>query len=241
VKACGNIKHCPGCDRDLSLESFGRKKSCPDGLQVYCKECHSREVRESAAKPEHRASRYERVLENRKDPEWHERELEGRKAWYRRHKNDPGFQEKQAERAKRWDKTPRGHDLHRAASLRWKHRNREQQKAYRNEYFRRRYANDPDFRKARLQVGLQRAAAKRANGGDFDIQDWETLVELANGHCPACGKERKLNMDHIVPVSKGGTNYLWNLQPLCRSCNSRKMTETIDYRTPAMLQWLDIV
>ena len=241
MRAIGDIKHCPGCDRDLPLTAFGRKKSCPDGLQVYCKKCHNKEVRESAAIPEHKQGKQARILENRKDPEWYARELEGRKRWYQNHRDDAGFRERQMEQSRKWRATSSGNELSKAASRRWKRKSRKHLRAYDNEYFLKRYANDPEFRQARAEQALKRESAKRANGGEFKMEDWQTLVELAHGKCPACGKRRKLNMDHIVPVVKGGTNYLYNLQPLCRSCNSQKMTDTHDYRTPAMLQWLDLV
>jgi 5-methylcytosine-specific restriction endonuclease McrA len=41
-------------------------------------------------------------------------------------------------------------------------------------------------------------------------------------HCGATGARAELTIDHITPVSVGGTNAESNLQTLCRSCNSRK-------------------
>lgn len=40
--------------------------------------------------------------------------------------------------------------------------------------------------------------------------------------CGATGASAELTIDHITPVSLGGTNAEANLQALCRSCNSRK-------------------
>lgn len=45
---------------------------------------------------------------------------------------------------------------------------------------------------------------------------------LAVGFCFACGTTEKLTVDHIRPVSRGGSDARENLQPLCRPCNSRK-------------------
>ena len=43
--------------------------------------------------------------------------------------------------------------------------------------------------------------------------------------CVLCGKTKKesiLEIDHIIPVSKGGGNNLKNLQTLCFDCNRGK-------------------
>lgn len=50
------------------------------------------------------------------------------------------------------------------------------------------------------------------------------------GKCLACPSTEDLAVDHIVPESQGGTLDIDNLQTLCRSCNSRKRTQMIDYR-----------
>lgn len=44
-----------------------------------------------------------------------------------------------------------------------------------------------------------------------------------DGHkCRQCSDENNLEIDHIKPVSKGGTGEESNLQVLCRSCNRKK-------------------
>jgi hypothetical protein len=43
-----------------------------------------------------------------------------------------------------------------------------------------------------------------------------------NFNCVVCGDTENLTVDHIHPVSRGGSDDLENLQTLCKSCNSRK-------------------
>ena len=61
------------------------------------------------------------------------------------------------------------------------------------------------------------------------VQDWFNLVEFFGGKCLCCGSV-ETTADHVVPLHLGGRHHVSNLQPLCRSCNSKKGIKTTDYR-----------
>ncbi len=44
------------------------------------------------------------------------------------------------------------------------------------------------------------------------------------GRCARCGGQRRLEFDHIIPLSKGGSSTARNIQLLCESCNRTKGT-----------------
>ncbi len=73
---------------------------------------------------------------------------------------------------------------------------------------------------------------KREADGNHTFGQWEELKAKYNWTCPACLKkepEIKLTEDHIVPLSKGGSDNIENIQPLCGLCNSTKRTKTIKF------------
>jgi len=62
-------------------------------------------------------------------------------------------------------------------------------------------------------------------------EEWFFILWSHRYRCLCCGSEDDITMDHIIPLSKGGTHSMENIQPLCLSCNSRKGTKFTDYRS----------
>lgn len=60
----------------------------------------------------------------------------------------------------------------------------------------------------------------------------ERLFRQQEGRCNACGVEfdwRNLEIDHIIPKTKGGGDYFENYQLLCGSCNRTKGNRPMEY------------
>jgi 5-methylcytosine-specific restriction endonuclease McrA len=56
--------------------------------------------------------------------------------------------------------------------------------------------------------------------------EWRLLVELFGGCCAYCGKPGR-EIDHIVPISKGGIDEMSNVLPACSGCNMSKSAKDI--------------
>lgn len=60
----------------------------------------------------------------------------------------------------------------------------------------------------------------------FTREEKEQILAKTNGVCASCGKPLKIGEDftieHVIPISKGGTNDMSNLLPLCEVCNKEK-------------------
>lgn len=84
----------------------------------------------------------------------------------------------------------------------------------------------------RVSYQLNRNIRKLGNGGTHSLGEWETLKAQYNFTCLSCKRQEpivKLTRDHIIPISKGGSNNIENIQPLCKNCNSRKASNLTRY------------
>jgi hypothetical protein len=80
----------------------------------------------------------------------------------------------------------------------------------------------------------QRRIRKLNVGGSHTQGQWELLKKQYNFTCPCCKKpepEITLTEDHIIRLSKGGSNNIENIQPLCKRCNSSKYTQVVYYQS----------
>lgn len=78
----------------------------------------------------------------------------------------------------------------------------------------------------------RRRARMLAADGSFTTEEWlDLLAQFPK--CPDCDRRWEdipippnrrsvITRDHIVAISKGGSNDIGNIKPLCYSCNSRK-------------------
>jgi 5-methylcytosine-specific restriction endonuclease McrA len=82
---------------------------------------------------------------------------------------------------------------------------------------------------SRARVHKRRAIISRS-GGSYTAAEWKELCKKYGNRCLDCGKRRKLTADHVIPIAKGGTSNIDNIQPLCMPCNAKKHTGTKDFR-----------
>ena len=68
--------------------------------------------------------------------------------------------------------------------------------------------------------------------GTHTYDEWLALMAANDFRCAACEVRHypdELTKDHIKPISRGGSDSITNIQPLCRSCNTDKGTMEINF------------
>lgn len=115
---------------------------------------------------------------------------------------------------------------------------RKQKLEYRRQYDKKRYSERTDELKLKAskwamknphkrQVIVERRRARKANAtGSFSSEQWKARLAYYGGKCIYCGTDQNIQIEHRIPLSRGGTNWPSNLVPACQTCNCRKGTKT---------------
>lgn len=151
--------------------------------------------------------REQRRLRYRKNREV---EVEARRK-YRREHPERIYQTKRKQYLKHKEKQDR-------ENSEWKKRNRDRVNAWQKNW----RAKDPV--RANF-IFAKHGLRRRSASGSHSLEQWISRIEFYGWRCVYCGGEltpSTVRQDHILPLSKGGTNWASNLAPACQSCNSKK-------------------
>lgn len=253
------MKKCTKCGIDKSVSEFNKDKNRVDGLFPWCRECkqkarkkHYEENKERIiaktkewhkSNPEKRKEICKRYRDNNK-----EKAREYRK--HRRMENPEKYKKeykkyylKNRERILKSQKEYRDQYPERIREAQRKHYeiNKESILKYHRE-FRKKYPErhkehvrkwDEKNKERRKVITMNRIARIKNSKGQFTNEQWRDLKDQCGHTCLKCGAKEpgvRLSIDHVIPISKGGSNSIVNIQPLCLPCNQSKNIKTTDYR-----------
>lgn len=230
------LKTCSKCGiaKPATPEFYSRDKQKPDGLYPYCKSCNSA----------FRAANRERISESRRDyyAANRERIAAQKRVYYAANtekiaERGRAYYAANRERARAYREANKEHiaesaRAYRAANperfLAYRGRYTESARAYRaanKEHIAKRILTwtraNPD--KARAYK-LRRRAREVGAQGAHTSEDIQAQYKRQKGRCFWCGEKvgDTYHADHVVPLSRGGTNDIDNLVIACPSCNCSK-------------------
>lgn len=203
------LKICKKCKAEKPATEFHNRASAKDGLSHDCKVCAR------AANHEWRKSNPEKFAASKKA--WAaknaEAEKERKRKWYIANK------EFSAERGRLWRKE--NPEKTEASRLKWANANPLSARARVKKWA----SANPDAIAANSR---KRRSMKRGAVGTHTAKDVSHIFESQRGKCTGCQSNLKksgndkFHVDHIMPLSRGGSNDKYNLQLLCPLCNMRK-------------------
>lgn len=142
-----------------------------------------------------------------------------------------------------YDKSPerrkeqwrRSHQRHALYYQQYKMKHRDRDRTLNLEQRRRYYANNRSKALRWAKAAKKRRRARKHNVlSTFTPSDWRTLCSRSM-HCHWCkrpfNKQRRPTHDHVIPLSKGGTDTLQNSCCACRSCNVKKQAKLVNPAT----------
>lgn len=215
-------KICTRCQTNKDYSGFYRSKQAKDGYESWCKDCRIELSRKRYAPKkekikDERQEYYRDGLKRCKECEQYKPTGSyGHHSTHWDRLNHICSQciknrkyQKNPETSKKWYQNNRIHTLQRGKE--WAKNNRDKTRAIWHRY-----------------------KTRKINAiGKFTASQIEKLKQYycPDGKCLKCYEVRKLTIDHVVPLSKGGSNCIENIQLLCGNCNSGKCNyHSMDFR-----------
>ena len=213
------IKRCSTCGEQKPLDMFHKDCSKKSGLSSCCKSCAIERSRK------HHADNRETILEHRRQHYADNRDVErARRRQYYASNRDAALAYGRQYRAEHRDGMREYNRQYRA-------NNHEEVIRQKRQYYVENrtaiLAKDRQYRAANpdkvYQQSIRRRARKAAADGTYTSADIRAQLKRQKGRCYWCGKKvMDYHVDHVIPLSRGGSNGPENLVIACPSCNLSK-------------------
>ena len=211
------MKVCTGCgeEKEATTEYFGKQKTGKFGFTSKCKKCRKKYREENKNKIKMHKRQYylenKTMLSEKRKQRYRDKdkdkEIKNMKLWYKANK------QKVAEYQKQYRKEN-------------KEKVRQCMKIYvskNKEKVLERHRIWQKNNKDKMNImGQKRKANKKQLPNSLTLSQWQTIKIIFKNRCAYCGKEKPLEQEHVIPLSKGGEYTVNNIIPCCKSCNSSK-------------------
>lgn len=199
-------KTCKGCEQIQPISNFHKARDNSDGLRNSCKACTK--AKDKARYQANSEEQKQRALKYYHD---HKEERAVKSAeWYRLNKDEIAERRKARRLQNIWH--------YKKLERKSYERNADNRRAFGREWSK---AN-PDKTRAKNQ----RRRARLLEAKTFAITAKE-IKALYESKCLFCESTNRIDIDHAIPLSRGGSHGIGNLIPLCDNCNSTKYNKTI--------------
>jgi 5-methylcytosine-specific restriction endonuclease McrA len=209
-------KICTKCKRELpaTLEYFRKSKACRFGVTSVCRDCLTTIDRE------YRKNNIERLRQY--DRERYPARKEERSAYYKQWYLENKDKVRDYNKARREEHKEYYKETHK----KYYEANKDRYKQWAKQY---REANKDHHRIIKRLARSRRRAIERSAGGKYTEDDVRAMYKRQKGKCYYCGEKvgKKYHVDHVVPLSRGGSNSPDNLVIACPYCNDSKGTKLV--------------
>lgn len=221
-------KVCSKCKRELpaTAEYFYKHIRMKDGLSRLCKPCHNQNVSEYRSRNPDKVKKWNEARDSQKHREYMRQRYQQKKDYIISKIKE--WQEKNPDKVQQYKTKHYSQNRERYnEASRQKYRNNPEHRAIHYMRTRRWQKNNPE---ATSLIRRRRYARATGAEGTYTTEDIYQLHEQQQERCGYCGitLHDDWEIDHIMPLSKGGTNYPDNLILACVPCNRSKNDKVLD-------------
>lgn len=215
---------CYVCKERKPLTRFYKDRNRKLGRNSICKQCQA--IKNAKYREEHKKEIAEYYMANRESEQKRNRE------YYCNHKDQKRIYNRKyrLDHKKQLNAKRRQYrKCHKRERREESRKYRKNHKEHRSDYNREYYQTETGRLNHKMCKHRRRARKLAADGDGISAEQWQRILKSQKNKCNLCHKRftksRSATMDHIIPLSKGGTHSSVNIQALCGSCNSSKQAK----------------